>query len=109
MSGNLLLVVVGLLGLEDGRSLQDSGFNSVWFKIDIKIPFLHLFGVCNHSVELFDASDSLWWFLEEALSDVSHNALVFSDLGWDSDEGAKFWRQIDILPFLTNFKQRLIY
>lgn len=46
--------------------------------------------------------------LEETLSDISHDTLGLSDLGRDTDEGAKFWRQVDILAFLTDLKQWLV-
>ena len=49
---------------------------------------MDLFGVSNHSIELFDASNSLWRLLEEALSNICHNSLVLSDFGGDSDESA---------------------
>jgi hypothetical protein len=69
---------------------------------------LNLFGVRNHLVKLLDTSNPLGWLLEETLSDVSHNALVFSDFSWDTHQGAQLRRQVDILSFLTNFKQWLI-
>jgi len=90
-------------------SFQNSSLNGVRLDVDVKIPLLDLFGVGNHSVELLDASNSLWRLLEEALSDVGHDSLVLSDFGGDSDEGAELWREIDVLSLLTNFKQRLIH
>jgi hypothetical protein len=48
------------------------------------------------------------WFLEETLADISHNFLVFSDFGGNSDQSAEFGRQIDILAFLSDFKEGLI-
>jgi hypothetical protein len=70
---------------------------------------LHLLGVGDHSVELFDAPDSLWRLLEEALSDVSHDSLVLPDFGGDSDEGAELRWKVDVLPLLTNFEERLVH
>lgn len=70
---------------------------------------MDLFGVCNHSIELFDASNSLWWLLEEALSDISHDSLVLSDFGGDSDKGAKLRWKVDVLSLLTDFEERLVY
>jgi len=58
-------------------------------------------------VELFDAPNPLWGLLEQALSNVSHHSLVFSDLCGNSYEGAELWREVNILPFLTDFKQGL--
>ena len=69
---------------------------------------MDLFGVSNHLIELFDASNSLWRLLEEALSNVCHNSFVLSDFGGDSDEGAELRRKVNVLPLLTNFKERLI-
>ena len=69
---------------------------------------MNLFRVSNHSVELLDTSNSLWRLLEQALSDVSHDSLVLSDFGGDSDEGAELRREIDVLILLTNFEERLV-
>lgn len=65
---------------------------------------MDLFGVSNHSIELFDASYSLWRLLKEALSDISHDSLVLSDFGGDSNKCAKLRRKIDILPLLTDLE-----
>jgi hypothetical protein len=98
-----------LTGGKNLWSLQNSSLDSIWLEVDVKIPLLDLLGVGDHAVELLNASNSLWRLLEEALSDVSHDSLVLSDFGGDSDEGAEFWREIDVLSLLTNFKQRLIH
>lgn len=47
------------------------------------------------------------WLLEQALSDVSHDLLVFSDFGGDTDQCAQFWRQINVLSLLSDFKEWL--
>jgi hypothetical protein len=96
------------LWLVNGGSLQDPGLNCIWFEVDVEVPLLDLLGLSDHSVELLDAPNSLWWLLEETLSDVGHDALVFSDLGWDADKGAKLWWQVDILSLLPNLKQWLV-
>lgn len=70
---------------------------------------MDLFGVSNHSIELFNASNSLWRLLEEALSNICHNSLVLSDFGGDSDKGAELRRKVNILPLLTNFEERLVH
>jgi hypothetical protein len=70
---------------------------------------LNFLGISNHSVELFDASDSLWWFLKEALSDICHYPLVLSDFGGDSDKGAELRWKVNVLPLLTDFKERLVH
>jgi hypothetical protein len=102
------MVLIGLLRLVNRRSLQNSCLDGVRFKVDVKVPLLHFLRISYHSIQLFDTSDSLWWLLKQALSDVSHDTLIFSNFGWDTDEGTQLWWQIDVLPFLTNFKQRLI-
>lgn len=86
----LRLVVIGGAGwLVDLRSLENLGFDGVWLEVDLKVPLLDFFGFCDHAVERLDASDPLWWLLEEALPDVRHDPLVLSDLCWDADEGAE--------------------
>lgn len=97
-----------LAGRVNLRSFQNSSLNGIRLEVDVKIPLLDLLGVSNHSVELLNASNSLWRLLEEALSDISHNSFILSNFGGDSDEGAKLWWEIDVLSLLTNFKQRLI-
>jgi hypothetical protein len=69
---------------------------------------LNLFRVSNHSVELLDTSNSLWRLLEQALSDVSHDSLVLSNFGGDSNESTKFRWEINVLSLLTNFEQWLV-
>jgi hypothetical protein len=100
---------LSLVLLEYCWSFQDFGFDGIWLKVDVKIPFLNLFRISDHAIKLFDTSDPLWRLLEQALSDVCHHPLILSDLGWDSDKGAELWWKIDILPFLTDFKQRLVH
>jgi hypothetical protein len=91
------------------RSFQNLRLDSIWLEVDVKVPFLNLFGVGDHAVQLLDASDPLRRLLEEALSDVSHHPLVLSDLSRDSDEGAQLWWEVDVLPLLTDFKQWLVH
>jgi hypothetical protein len=64
-------------------------------------------GLGNHLVYLLDALNSVSWLLEQALSDVSHDSLVLSDLGWDANKYAELGREEDALSFLFDFKQRL--
>jgi hypothetical protein len=47
--------------------------------------------------------------LEEALPDVGHDSLVLPDSGWNSYEGAELRWEINVLSFLTDFKQRLVH
>jgi hypothetical protein len=105
---SIIKLLITLSVLVNLWSFQNSSLNLVRLEVDIKVPLLDLLGVSNHSVELFDASNSLWRLLEEALSDISHNSFILSDFGGDSDEGTKLWWEIDVLSLLTNFKQRLI-
>jgi hypothetical protein len=81
-------LVLALILHQNWRSFQDSGLDSIRLKINIKIPFLNFFRVSNHTIQLFDTSDSFWRLLEEALSNISHHSLILSDLGRDSDECA---------------------
>jgi hypothetical protein len=76
--------------------------------VDGEIPVLDLLGVGDHLVELGDALDAVVGLLEERLSNVSHDALVLSDLGWNANEDAKLWRQINELLLLFYFKERLL-
>lgn len=69
---------------------------------------MDLLGVGDHSVELLDGSDSLWWLLEEALSNVGHDSLVLSNFGGDSDKGAELWREINVLSLLADLEERLV-
>jgi hypothetical protein len=48
------------------------------------------------------------WFLEKTLSHSSHCLFVFSDFLRDSNKHAEFWRQINVLSLLFDFKQRLV-
>lgn len=94
--------------LVDRWSLEDFTFNGIWLDVDVKVPLLDFLRVGNHAVKLLDGSNSLWRLLMEALSDVSHDSLVLSDFGGDSDEGAELRREIDVLILLTNFEERLV-
>ena len=47
--------------------------------------------------------------LEQTLSDIGHDLLVLSDFGGDAHKGAQFGRQVDVLSFLSDFEQWLIY
>lgn len=46
--------------------------------------------------------------LEQRLAHSGHSLFIFADLLWDTDKHAQFWRQVDILTFLFDFKQRLV-
>lgn len=89
-------------------SFQNSSLDSIWLDVDVEVPFLDLLGVSDHSVELLDGSDSLWWLLEEALSNVGHDSLVLSNFGGDSDKGAELWREINVLSLLADLEERLV-
>ena len=52
--------------------------------------------------------DTVVRLLEETLAHLCDSLLVLSDLLGDSDEHAQFWRQIDVLALLLNFKQGLL-
>ena len=46
--------------------------------------------------------------MEEALTDISHDLLVFANFWRNANQNAKFGRQVDALLLLFNFKQRLL-
>ena len=43
------------------------------------------------------------------MSDISHDTLVLSDFGRDSDQSAEFWWQVNVLALLPNLEERLIF
>ena len=49
------------------------------------------------------------WLLEQTLPDVGHDLLVLSDLGWDAYERAKLGWKVNVLTFLPDFEEGLIY
>jgi len=100
--------VVGVCWLVDLGSLEDSGLDGVWLKVDVEVPLLDLFGLRDHSVELLDAPDPLVGLLEETLPDVGHDPLVLSDLCWDADEGAELGWKVNVLALLANLEQWLM-
>jgi hypothetical protein len=59
-------------------------------------------------LQVRDALDTIIRPLEQALSDVSHDALVFSDLGRDTNQNTELWRQKDALLLLFDLEKRLI-
>lgn len=59
-------------------------------------------------MQVRDALDTIIRPLEQALSDVSHDALVFSDLGRDTNQNTELWRQKDALLLLFDLEKRLI-
>ena len=101
-------MVTGVCWLVDLRSLEDSGLDGVWLKVDVEVPFFDLFGVGYDSVELLDAPDPLVWLLEQALPDVGHDSLVLSDLCWEADEGAELGWKVDVLSLLADLEQWLV-
>lgn len=46
--------------------------------------------------------------LEQALSHGSHDSLVFTDALRNTNQRAEFWWQINVLPFLLDFKKWLV-
>lgn len=70
---------------------QHPCLDCVRLKLDVQIPFLDFFRSSDHPVQLFDASDSFWRLLEEALPDFGHDLLALSDLGWNANQCAQLW------------------
>lgn len=90
------------------RSLQDTRLDGVRLKVDVQVPVLHLLRVGDELVQVFDAIDTFWRLLEKTLTDVGHDALTLANLGRDTDQSAQLRRQINVLPFLTDFEQGLV-
>lgn len=61
----------------------------------------------DHGVEVADGLDTVMRLLEQTLTHGGHDLLVLSNTLGDTDESAKFWRQVDVLALLFNFKKRL--
>jgi len=64
--------------------------------------------VGNHSVEVADGLDTVMRLLEETLTHGGHDLLVLTNALGDTNESAKFWRQVDVLALLFNFEKRLV-
>jgi hypothetical protein len=64
---------------QNGWSFENFSFDLVWLKIDRELPFFHFFGASNHVINLRDALDTVLGLLEKALTDISHNLLVFAN------------------------------
>jgi len=109
LAGWLSLFVESVGWLEDLWSLEYLGFDCIWLKVDVEVPLFDFLGVGNHSVQLLDGANSLVWLLEQGLTDVSHDLLVLSNLGWDANKGTKLRWQIDILTLLSDLEKWLIY
>jgi hypothetical protein len=98
-----------MIWLINRRTLKNTSFNSIRLEVDVQVPVLHLLRVSNQPVEVLDTGDTFWWLLEQTLTDVSHDTLALSNLGWNANKGAELWWEIDVLTFLTNFEQRLMH
>lgn len=62
----------------------------------------------DHLVEVADGFDTVVRLLEQTLAHGGHDTFVLTYALGDTDEGTKFWRQIDVLALLFDFKERLI-
>lgn len=91
------------------RSLKDASLDGVGLEVDVQVPVLHFLRVSDELVEVLDATDAFWRLLEKTLTDVSHDALVLANLGRDTDQCAQLGWQINVLPLLTDFEQRLVH
>jgi len=100
---------LGALVHKDAWSFEDLGLNLIGLEVDLEIPVLHLLGVGDHVVEVSYALYAVVRLLEETLSDVGHNALVFADLGWDTNENAELGWQINVLLLLLDLEQGLFW
>lgn len=98
-----------LLPKTDRGSLQDLGFYLIRLELNVEVPLLDLLRLSNHLVDLLNALDTVKWLLEETLPDLGHDALVFSNFGWNADQDAKFRRQVNVLTLLFDFEKWLLY
>ena len=94
---------------EDAWALENLSLNLVGLETDGELPLLDFLRVGDHLVEGSDALYAVIGLLEETLSNVGHDPLVFTDLGRDTNQDTEFGRQINVLLFLLNFKKRLFW
>jgi len=92
---------------EDLWSFENRSFDGVRGEVDFKAPLLHFLGVGDHGVEVADGLNTVVRLLEQTLTHRGHDLLVLSDALGNTDESAKFWRQIDVLALLFNLKKGL--
>jgi len=91
-------------GFKDLGAVKDTSFNSVGRTLNLQSPLFNLLRPSNHGVKIADRLYAVVGLLEEAHSHGSHNSLVFTDALRDANQCAKFWWQVDVLPFLLNFE-----
>jgi len=87
--------------------VQNLCLNRVWVELDVEAPLLYLFGRGNHSVELLDGVDTVLRFLEQTLAHLRNSLLVLANFLRNANQHGEFWRQVDILSLLLDFKQGL--
>jgi len=107
VSAGSLLLEVG--GLEDLRLIEHLGFDRVRVQLDVKPPLLDLLTLRDHLVQLLDRVDSIVGFLEETLAHLGDRLLVLPHLLGDADEHGELGGQVDVLPLLLDFEERLVH
>jgi hypothetical protein len=93
---------------ENAGSLEDLGLDLIGLEVECKIPLFDLSGIGDLAIQVRDTLDAVIRLLEQALSDVGHDALVLSNLRRDSNQDAELWWQKDALLLLFNFEERLV-
>lgn len=94
---------------DDARPFQNFGLNLIWLQIYLKVPVLDFFRIRYHLIKRGNTLDAVIGLLEKTLSNISHNFFVLPNLWWNSNQYAKLRREINILLFLFDFKERLIW
>lgn len=92
----------------DRRLFKNFSFNFIRLKWNLKVPFSNFLRLSYHFIDFFDALDSVLRLLEEALTDISHNSLVLSNLWWYTDKNTQLRRKVDVLPLLFDLEERLV-
>jgi len=105
-TGCLLLEVRRFVNL---RLLEDLCLDGVRVELDVQAPLFDLLRLSDHLVELLDGMDTILGLLEEALTHLSHSLLVLTHLLGDTDKHGELRGQVNVLPLLLNFKQRLVH
>lgn len=110
----VVLVAAGSLLLEVRRFVNHGfveylGLDRIRVELNVQAPLFDFLRLRNHLVELLDGVDTVLWLLEETLTHLCHRLLVLTHLLGDADEHGELGRQVDVLPLLLDFKQRLVH
>ena len=108
------MVATGSLLLEVRRFenlwlVEHLRLDSVRIQLNVQAPLFDLLRLCDHLVELLDRVDAVLRLLEEALAHLRHGLLILTHLLRDADQHRELRGQVDVLPLLLDFKQRLTH